>query len=94
VSRTAHYNVTCDDCRRFGSIGPLTREQTGWPPHDPIEVTACWPGGGLPPALADAAVPVKLRASLRTVAWSCAQHLWYGYIGPVSPCARAWGLFL
>ena len=53
MSRTAHYNLTCNDCRRFGSIGFLTHEQTGWPPHDPIEVTACWPGGGLPPVLAE-----------------------------------------
>lgn len=53
MSRTAHYSVTCDDCARFGSVGFLTHEQTGWPPHDPIEVTACWMGGGLPPVLAE-----------------------------------------
>jgi len=53
VTRTLHCNHTCDDCRRFGSVGFLAHEQTGWPPHEPMEVTACWPGGGLPPTLAD-----------------------------------------
>ena len=53
MTRTLHYNHACDDCKRFGSVGFLTYEQTGWPPHDPMEVTACWPGGGLPPTLAD-----------------------------------------
>lgn len=53
MTRTLHHNVTCDDCKRFGSVGFLTNEQTGWPPHEPMEVTACWPGGGLPPTLAD-----------------------------------------
>jgi hypothetical protein len=53
VTRTLHYDHTCDDCKRFGSVGFLTYEQTGWPPHEPMEVTACWPGGGLPPTLAD-----------------------------------------
>jgi len=53
VTRTLHYNVTCDDCKRFGSVGFLTHEQTGRPQHEPMEVTACWPGGGLPPTLAD-----------------------------------------
>ena len=53
MTRTMHYNHTCDDCRRFGSVGFLTHEQTEWPPHEPMEVTACWPGGGLPPVLAD-----------------------------------------
>ena len=53
MTRTLHYNHTCDDCKRFGSVGFLTYEQTGWPPHDPMEVTACWPGGNLPPVLAD-----------------------------------------
>lgn len=53
MTRTLHYNHTCDDCKRFGSVGFLTYEQTGWPQHEPMEVTACWPGGGLPPTLAD-----------------------------------------
>ena len=53
MTRTLHCNYTCDDCRRFGSVGFLAHEQTGWPPHELIEVTACWPGGGLPPTLAD-----------------------------------------
>ena len=53
MTRTLHYNVTCDDCKRFGSVGFLTHEQTGWPPHEPMEVTACWAGDGLPPTLAD-----------------------------------------
>lgn len=53
MTRTLHYNHTCDDCKRFGSVGFLTYEQTGWPQHEPMEVTACWPGGNLPPVLAD-----------------------------------------
>lgn len=51
--RTAHWNRTCEDCARFGVVGTLTHHQTGWPPHDPIEVCACWPGGGCAPHVAD-----------------------------------------
>ena len=67
--RTAHYSRTCEDCARFGSIGFLTHEQTGWPPHDPIEVTACWLGDGLPPQLAD-------RLDPPCCLFVCRHHRW------------------
>ena len=69
MTRMLHYSVTCDDCKRFGSVGFLTNEQTGWPPHEPVEVTACWPGDGLPPTLAD---PLDAPCALLV----CRRHRW------------------
>ena len=51
--RTDNFNCTCEDCQRFGAVGHVTHEQTGFPPHEPIEVCACWPGGGCEPRLAE-----------------------------------------
>jgi hypothetical protein len=76
--RTQHWNRTCSDCARFGSVGSLTHEQTGWPPHDPIEVTACWLGHGLPPTIADPLDPPCCLLVPRSRRWRSGQppELW------------------